>query len=180
MIRATARASRRNWGAVGYELFLLAVPDGADLEESGEALLVRLTRGQERGRLTAAARARTERLAARLAAAEPGLVPVAEGSQSVPGTLELRSPAGLEIALADRFVRFLVPFVCDGESAATAFHQLFALLGEAAGATGWRPYDPQEGAPVAIDDASCDAALEIYLSVMDQLRPAGPAGAVPA
>lgn len=165
---------------MGYELFLLAVPEGADVEESGEALLVRLTRGQERGRLTAAARARTEKLASQLSAAEPELVAVAEGSQSVPGTLELRSPAGLEVALADRFVRFLVPFVCDGASAATAFHQLFALLAVAAGATGWRPYDPQEGAAVAIDEASCDAALEIYLSVMDQLRPAGPMGAVPA
>lgn len=165
---------------MGYELFLLAVPEGADLEESGEALLVRLTRGQERARLTAAARERTERLASALTAAEPALVAVAEGAQSVPGTMELRSPAGLEVALADRFARFLVPFVCDGESAATAFHQLFALLGVAAGATGWRPYDPQEGAPFAIDDAACDEALEIYLSVMDQLRPAGPAGAVPA
>jgi hypothetical protein len=165
---------------VGYELFLLAVPEGADVEETGEALLVRLTRGHERTRLSTPGRGRAETLAAKLSAAEKDLKPAPEGGESLAGTLELRARSGLQVAIADRFARFLVPFAHHGESAAVAFHQLFTLLGVAAEATGWRPYDPQEGEAVRIDDASCDSALEIYLSVMDQLRPAGPAGAVPA
>ena len=165
---------------VGYELFLIAVPDGADVEETGEALLVRLTRGHERTRLTPPGRVRAEKLAASLAAAEPGLEAAPDGAESLPGTVELRARSGLQVAIADRFARFLVPFSHGGEAATTAFHQLFTLLAVAANATGWRPYDAQEGAAVVLDDVSCESALEIYLSVMDQLRPAGPAGAVPA
>jgi hypothetical protein len=165
---------------VGYELFLVAVPGGADVEEAGEALLVRLTRGHERTRLSPPGRTRAEDLAKRLIAADPDLAPAPDGGESLAGTLELRATSGLQIAVSDRFARFLVPFAHDGDAAADAFRRLFAVLAVAAAATGWRAYDPQEGAAVALDDASCDEALEIYLSVMDQLRPAGPAGAVPA
>jgi hypothetical protein len=166
---------------VGYELFLFPVPAGADVEETGEALLVRLTRGHERTRLTDGGRAGAERLARRLAAAAPDLASTPAGVETLPGAVELRSRSGLVVSITDRFARFLVPFAHHGESAATAFHELFALLAVAADATGWRPYDPQEGEGFAVDDASCEAILEIYLSVMDQLRPAGgPAGVASA
>jgi hypothetical protein len=163
---------------VGYEVFLLAVPDGADVEETGEALLVRLQRGQQRANATPESRARAEGLAGRLAAAEPELARTGEAASGIAGAIEMRTRAGLEVALADRFARFLVPFAHSGEAAATAFRQLFTLLAVAAGITGWRAYDPQEGTAAAIDDEGCASALEIYLSVMDQLRPAGSAGPI--
>ena len=169
---------------VGYEVYLLAVPPGADVEETGEALLVRLARGHERTRLTDAGRARAEGVAARMTAKAPDLAVAAPGTLDLAGTVELRSASGLVVAIADRFARFLVPFAHHGEAATAAFRQLFDLLAVAAEATGWRPDDPQEGESIVLDEASCDAVLEIYLSVMDQLRPApfadGTAGAVPA
>ena len=158
---------------MGYELFLLPVPDGADVEETGEALLVRLTRGHERTRLTPEGRARAERLAQRLTDAEPDLATAPSVVAAFEGSLELRGLSGLQVALADRFARFLIPFAHQGEAAADVFRRLFALLRVAAEATGWRPYDPQEGESVALDDDARDDVLEIYLSVMDQLRPSG-------
>jgi hypothetical protein len=89
----------------------------------------------------------------------------------------LRAGSGLVVAVTDRYARFLVPFALHGDAADAAFRQLFALLAVAAEATGWRPYDPQEGEGVALDDAARDSVLEIYLSVMDQLRPAAGADA---
>jgi hypothetical protein len=169
---------------VGYELYLLPVPEGADVEETGEALLVRLVRGHERTHLTAAGRARAEELAQRLVSAEPDLMLAPAVFAAIDGSMELRARSGLQVVLAEHFARFLVPFAHCGDAAALAFHQLFALLAVAAGATGWRTYDPQEGAAVVPGDESRDAALEIYLSVMDQLSPAAAparrAGVVPA
>jgi hypothetical protein len=158
--------------AVAYELFLFPVPEGADVEETGEALLVRLTRGHERTRLSETAREKAEALAERLVGVEPDLEP-AKDDRALPGAIELRSRSGLVVDLTDRFARFLVPFAHHGESAKAAFQQLFALLAALADVTGWRSYDPQEGEAVALDDAAREAALEIYLTVMDQLRPAG-------
>jgi hypothetical protein len=163
---------------VGYEMFLVAVPLSGDVEEAGEALLVRLARGHERTKLSVGGRERAEQLASRLSATEPELAAVEDVRTELPGTIELRAPTGLQVVITDRFARFLVPFVHDGDAAETSFRQLFALLAAGADATGWHPYDPQEGAAVTVDDESCDAALEIYLSVMDQLRSAGPAGGV--
>ena len=163
---------------MGYELFLVAVPDGADVEETGEALLVRLTRGHQRNTLAGESREWAESLSQKLTAAEPDLVASPSGAETLPGTIELRARSGLVVALTDRFARFSVPFAHAGDAAADAFHQVFALLAVAASATGWRSYDPQEGEAVAIDDASCESILEIYLSVMDQLRAAGPQGAL--
>lgn len=159
-------------------MFLVAVPQSADVEETGEALLVRLSRGHERTKLSAAGREYAESLAGKLATSEPGLARIPDAQAELPGAMELRAPSGLQVVIADRFARFLVPFVHEGAAAETSFRQLFALLAAGADATGWCPYDPQEGAAVTADDESCDAALEIYLSVMDQLRPAGPAGGV--
>jgi phage terminase large subunit-like protein len=156
---------------VGYELFLFPVPGGADVEETGEALLVRLTRGHERTRLTEAGRAAAERLARNLVAVDPELSAAPAGVEALPGAVELRAASGLVVAITDRFARFLVPFAHEGEAAVAAFRQLFTLLAVVADATGWRPYDPQEGEAVALDDATRDSVLEIYLSVMDQLRP---------
>ena len=155
---------------MAYELFLLPVPDGADVEETGEALLVRLTRGHERTTLSAAALARAQDIARRLTDAEPDLV---VSPAVIEGSIELNATSGLQIALTDRFARFLVPFAHHGEAAGAAFRQLFSLLALVAEVTGWRSYDPQEGEAVALDDATRDSVLEIYLTVMDQLRPAG-------
>lgn len=163
---------------MGYELYLVAVPAGGDVEETGEALLVRIMRGHQRTALVAEAREWAESLSQKLTAAEPDLVAAPAGAETLPGTIELRARSGLVVALTDRFARFQIPFAHAGEAATTAFHQLFALLAVAAAATGWRTYDPQEGEAVTIDDASCESALEVYLSVMDQLRAAGPMGAV--
>jgi hypothetical protein len=162
---------------VGYEVLLVAVPAGADVEEAGEALLARLVDGHERFRLSEAARARVERLASRLVTADPDLARCARSECGPEGALELRARTGLVVTLADRFARFLVPFAHTGEAAAGAFRQLFSLMAAAAEATGWRPYDPQEGEAVGLDEAAQSAVLEIYLSVMDQLRPAGASGA---
>lgn len=156
---------------MGYELFLFPVPGGADVEETGEALLVRLTGGHERTRLTDAGRAAAERLARDLVAADPDLAAAPAGVEALPGAVELRAASGLVVAITDRFARFLVPFAHQGEAAEAAFRQLFALLAVVADATGWRPYDPQEGEAVLLDDATRDSVLEIYLTVMDQLRP---------
>jgi hypothetical protein len=163
---------------VGYEMFLVAVPQRADVEETGEALLVRLSRGHERTKLSAPGRERAEMLASRLAETDPDLAAVEDGKAELPGTIELRAQSGLQVVISDRFARFLVPFVHEGVAAESSFRLLFALLAAGADATGWCPYDPQEGAAVTVDDESCGAALEIYLSVMDQLRSAGPAGGV--
>lgn len=163
---------------VGYEMFLVAVPERADVEETGEALLVRLSRGHERTRLSAGGRERAEALASLLSKTEPDLAAISDARSELPGTIELRAASGLQVVISDRFARFLVPFVHEGDAAESSFRQLFALLAAGADATGWLPYDPQEGAAVTADDESCSAALEIYLSVMDQLRPAGPAGGV--
>jgi hypothetical protein len=159
-------------------MFLVSVPVGADVEETGEALLVRLARGHERTKLSAEGRERAQAVAASLASLEPAIASVPDADAALPGALELRAPNGLQVVVTNGFARFLLPFVHDGAAAAAAFRQLFAFLADAAARTGWHPYDPQEGAAAALDDSSCDAALEIYLSVMDQLRPAGPAGAV--
>ena len=63
-----------------------------------------------------------------------------------------------------------------GRSASTFLLLLIAVgvVAVAAEATGWRAYDPQEAEAVSLDEAGCEATLEIYLTVMDQLRPSSP------
>lgn len=156
---------------MGYEVFLFPVPVGADVEETGEALLVRLTRGHERTRLTDAGRAAAEKIARGIVAADPDLGAPNAGVEALPGALELRATSGLVIGITDRFARFLVPFTHQGDAADAAFRQLFKVLGVVVAATGWRSYDPQEGESLALDDAARESVLEIYLTVMDQLRP---------
>jgi hypothetical protein len=168
--RAASEARGETARRVGYELFLIPVPRGADVEETGEALLVRLTRGHERTKLTDSGRARAESVAERLVASDPELAAADPGAETWPGVVELRASSGIVVSIADRFARFLVPFEHQGEAAAAAFRRLFSLLAVAAEATGWRLYDPQEAESVPLDDAGCASVLEIYLSVMDQLR----------
>jgi hypothetical protein len=158
---------------VGYEVFLVPVTAGADVEDAAEALIVRLARGHERTRMTEAGRAEAQRLSSRLSIVDPDLVAAREGAEALPGSMELRATSGVTIVITDRFARFVVPFALLGEAAARAFREMFDLLAAAAQATGWSTYDPQVGASAPIDEASCDSALEIYLSVMDQLRPSG-------
>jgi hypothetical protein len=159
---------------VGYELYLLPVPPGADVEETAEALLARMAGGHEPARRVGTGAGRAEDLARLLLATAPDLSRGASASgSSATGPIELRTPSGLVVGLADRFATFLVPFVHEGDVAQEQFRHLFRLAGAVAGATGWRPYDPQEGTAIELCDAGCDAALLIYLSVMDQLRPSG-------
>ncbi len=157
---------------MAYELFLLPVPAGADVEETAEALLALISLGHDRGRGTQAARERVDALVGRLVAAEPALVrdPPRDAS---PGAVELRAASGLVVTVTDRYVRLLVPFVLRGDAATEELQRLFRVASQTADATGWRPYDPQEAEGIALDEASCDAALEVYLTVMDQLLPAG-------
>ena len=161
---------------MAYELYLLPVPEGAEIEETGEALLARLDGLRAEPRPPSAV-AGTQRLAELLVAAEPGLEPwcappaeeAAETGSSVP-VVELRDPSGLQLTLARRFARVLVPVAYDGEAAREVFERAFRLLGLASRETGWQVYDPQEAAPVELSDAGCRETLEVFLTVMDQLR----------
>lgn len=158
------------------------MPAGADPEESGEALLARLVDAP----LSADAEpadAASAALVKALRDADTSIAPAppsasasvrvaAPDAKPVHVTL-LRAGSGVEIAVSRHFARFRVPFQHRGEDAESVFDRLFRLLGAVSAATGWRAYDPQEAEGVALDDAGRDATLEIYLTVMDQLRPAG-------
>ena len=153
---------------MSYDLYVLPVPDGADIEESGEALLARLTLGHERASDAPEAARERSRVADVLRAAEPTLDTVdATSSHRIVG----RFPSGVELTVADRYLHLRVPFDHRGDPAAGLFEALFRLLAVAVEETGWRVYDPQEARGVDVDDASRDSTLEIYLSVMDQLNP---------
>jgi hypothetical protein len=162
---------------VGYEIYLLPVPAGGDVEETAEALLARLERATEVPGGTADAVPAA--LIAALRAADPTLgpaplrVPAAARGPTVP-VLDLRTGSGIELTVARGFVRFLVPFEHRGEDAEAVFDRLFRLLAASSSATGWLGYDPQQASAATADDGGRDGALEIYLSVMDQIRPAGP------
>lgn len=173
------RAARDNPFRVAYEIFLLPVPSGADPEESGEALLARL------GDLEEAPEAVTSdpgcaAIVAALRAADATVGPAPSRAGAAPGpeavvVTDLRSGAGIEITVARTFARFRVPFQHRGEDAEAVFERLFRLLTAGSAATTWRAYDPQEAEAVPLSDEGRDATLEIYLTVMDQLRPGGAA-----
>lgn len=159
---------------MAYDIFLLPVAPGGDVEEAGEALLARLESANEAaGELDADAAP----LLAALRAADPTLGPApdapapAAGAATLP-VARLRTSGGIEVTLARAFARFRVPFQHRGEDAEAVFERLFRLLGAGSAATEWRAYDPQEAEAVSTDDAGRDTVLEVYLSVMDQLRPA--------
>lgn len=158
---------------MAYDVFLLSVARGADVEEAGEAVLARLADAAEVSASTDDPSAGA--LVAALRLAEPTLGPAPSreagpSSHPVP-VVEMRDGVGIEVTVGRGFARFRVPFRHRGEDAAAVFDRLFRLLRVSASTTGWLPYDPQEGAAFALDDAARDDVLEIYLTVMDQLRP---------
>lgn len=168
---------------MAYELFLLPVMPGADLEEAGEALLARLEDAVET-QAASPGDAASAALVSALRGADPtfGPAPTRDNESESPAgadsvkvpVVELRDSIGIEVSAARGFARFRVPFHHRGEDAAEVFARLFRLVAVAADATGWRAYDPQEAEAVSLDEAGCGATLEIYLSVMDQLRPSSP------
>lgn len=150
---------------MGYELLLLPVPEGADIEEFGEALSVRVQGGHARPPASTVAR----ELSALLGGSVPGLRVTAAPPEASP--IEMQGPADLRLAITDAFLRVDVPYGLFGEAAEETFGQVFKVLVAAAGSTGWRAYDPQEAAATSIDDDGRHATQELYLSVMDQLYP---------
>jgi hypothetical protein len=168
------------WGnqrIVAYEFYLLPAPAGADVEEAGEALLARLMRFEE------------TRVGS---AALPEVVPVANALRATDAALETAPPApesahparplpviilgdamGLEVTLGRSFARVRVPFEHRGDAARAVFDRAFRILTSAASATGWRAYDPQDGQELPLGDDGRESSLLIYLTAMDQIRPAG-------
>lgn len=150
---------------MAYDLYLVAAPQGADVEETGEALLGRLGAGLRREP--------GEAELARIRAVEESLVlgttPLHAEAGPVPGSRSLTASDGTTVLLDGEFVRFRVPFEHLGEEAEALFRRLFERLGRVVEVTGWRIYDPQDARPVAVTDDDRERILEIYLSVMDQL-----------
>lgn len=162
---------------MAYELFLLPVPPGGDVEEVGEALLARLDCAEEIS--VPASDAGAAPVIAALRATDPTLAPAPARAATMAGgpavqVMEMRAAAGIEVAVARGFVRVRVPFEHRGDDAGTVFDRVFRLLGASSAATGWRVYDPQQADAADLDDEGRESALEVYLSVMDQLRPSGP------
>ena len=99
----------------------------------------------------------------------------AAGGWPVP-VVVLRGAHGIDVTVSRGFARFRVPFEHRGDDADAVFEGLFRMLAAVADATGWHAYDPQEAERLPLDDGGRDATLEIYLTVMDQLRPDGALG----
>ncbi|MCE9634589.1 MAG: hypothetical protein K8T90_02700 [Planctomycetes bacterium] len=168
---------------MAYELFLLPLMPGADLEEAGEALLA-LLEGAVETQAPSPPDAASAALVGALRNADPtfGPAPTRDNESESPAgsgplkvpVVELRDSIGIEVSAARGFARFRVPFHHRGDDAHEVFDRLFRLVAVAAAATGWRAYDPQEAEAVSLDEAGCEATLEIYLTVMDQLRPSSP------
>jgi len=156
---------------VGYELYVLPVPRGGDLEESAEALLTLLRSGHDRFPRSAGALDRVEKVVAVLST-DCGLDPAAP-SKSPATWRRLQSDGGLQVTVAPAFVRLQLPFDWIGEQAEEQFTRLFDVLASIVRETGWEVYDPQDAAPVTVDEPGLRSTLDIYLSVMDQIRPGG-------
>lgn len=159
---------------MAYELYVLPVPPGGDVEESGEALLAL----EQDGLLTADP---SDEAARRVDAVVDALQISGLGFKTDRRAegVRLHAPSGLQVGVTTRFVRFRVPFDRDGEAARHSFDELFDLISRTVRETGWKVYDPQDARAVTPDRAGCQATLDIYLSAMDQIRP-GPYGGTPA
>jgi len=159
---------------VAYEIYLLPLPRGADVVDEGEALLARLDRLDE-VRTDSSADADLSRVADALRAEDADLRapdPHEEGEATRPlPVLVLSGGGGIEVTVARGFVRVRVPFDHSGADADAVFASVFRLLARAHAETGWAAYDPQEAAPVLLDDEGRAATLLIYLTAMDQIRP---------
>ncbi len=158
---------------MSYELYLLPVPAGADIEEAGEALLARIQLGHERDAADDAARDRRDDLARQILTEDSVLTAVRESDSGRPriGFPREGREDGFGITVADRFARVDVPFDHAGEDAAQLFESLFVALAAVRSSSGWELYDPQCARPVSVDPAGRDSTLEVYLSVMDQIHP---------
>ena len=154
---------------MSYELLALPVPPGAEIEEAGEALEVRLTGGHVFRDGTPAGDARRRALAAVAVGADPSLA-ADEGEQGEDRIL-LRSDDGVGVEVDTEYVAFRVGYGVAADEAEEVFERLFRVVAAVVRETGWRVYDPQEARAVAADDAGRDATLEIFLTVLDQLRP---------
>lgn len=156
---------------MGYELYVLPVPRGGDLEESAEALLTLLRSGHHRFPRSAGALERLDLLVATLRT--HCALELAPPASSPASWRRLQSESGLQVTVAPAFVRLQLPFDWIGENAEGQFARLFDVLERIVRETGWQVYDPQDAAAVTVDESGLAATLEIYLSVMDQLRPGG-------
>jgi len=154
---------------VSYEILVLPVPPGAEIEEAGEALEVRLSGGHVVVDPSATAAARRRALAAVVAAADATLVPAAARPGRV--GLQLADGCGTHVDIVESFIVFRVDYSLTESAAAAHFDRLFRVVGATVRETGWHVYDPQGACAVGADDAGRDATLEIYLSVVDQLLP---------
>jgi hypothetical protein len=154
---------------VGYELYVLPAPAGEDLEDAAEALLALLRAGHLREPHGAGAADRPGRVADALLLS--GHVERVPPDARAPHWIRLEAPSGLIVTVAPAFVRVQAPFDWTGEDASAHFETLFEVLARVVEETGWQVYDPQDATPVAVNDRGRQATLEIYLSVMDQLRP---------
>lgn len=156
-------------GRVSYELLLLPVPPGASVEEVGEALEVRLGGGHVFVDRSEAGAARRRALAAEASEADPEL---REDEGAREGRIVLTG-GGLQFEIDAGFVVCRVDYAREGEEAEEVFERLFRVVGAAVRETGWRVYDPQGATIVDADDQGRASTLEIYLTVVDQLRPGG-------
>ena len=109
---------------MGYELYVLPVPHGGDVEESGEALLALMRDGLLRPDPSTTSGQRTAALADSLLLSGAGL----DEAQPQDGVRLLAAAWGLEIAVTTRFVRFRVPFSREGESARATTDGLDRIL----------------------------------------------------
>ncbi len=152
---------------MSYEILVLPVPPGAEIEEAGEALEVRLAGGHVVVDPSTAAAARRRALAAVVAAADALLEPIDGGAGGI--GLQLADSLGLHVDIAESFVVFRVDYAMADDDAVALFERLFRVVGATVRDTGWRVYDPQGACAVDADDAGRDATLEIYMSVVDQM-----------
>lgn len=159
---------------MGYELYALPVPVGGDLEEAGETLLALLRAGHVRGPHSADNVRKAHAVIDALQVG-CGFRPESAGAPADAWT-RLAAASGVLATVAPGFVRIQVPFDWVGEVAATHFASLFAALQRVVEETGWQVYDPQDASAVTMDESGRQGTLDIYLSVMDQLRPGRPAG----
>lgn len=162
---------------MAYEFYLLPAAAGADVEEAGEALLARLTRFEET-RVGPAALPEAVPVANALRATDAALEPFPPAPESAHPArplpvLLLGDGTGLEVTLGRTFARVRVPFEHRGEAARAVFDRAFRILTSAASVTGWRAYDPQDAEELLLGDEGRESSLLIYLTAMDQIRPAG-------
>ncbi len=148
-------------------MLALPVPPGAAIEEAGEALEVRLIGGHVHRDRSPASVARRRALAATAVAADSTLVEQRGGEE---GRIALAAADGIHVEIDAAFVVFRIAYARDPDDAEAAFERLFRVVHAIVRETGWRVYDPQEACGIAAGDDGRAATLEIFLSVLDQLR----------